>query len=61
MLFSLWKAGALTIPSTLRLPYIQREFDASGKPADSEGMDKRSSNLVKELLWYIEAKKRMDQ
>jgi hypothetical protein len=61
MLFSLWKAGALTIPATHRLPYIQREFDASGKPADIEVTDKRSSNLVKELLWYIEAKKRMEQ
>ncbi len=61
MLFSLWKAGALTIPATLRLPNIDREFDAQGKPADKEAMDKRSSNLVKELLWYIEAKKRMEQ
>ena len=61
MLFSLWKAGALTIPATLRLPHIDSEFDADGKPADNEGMDKRSSKLVKELLWYIEAKKRMDQ
>lgn len=61
MLFSLWKAGALTIPATLRIPYIERDFDQTGKPADREGIDKRGSKLVKELLWYIEAKKRMDQ
>lgn len=57
MLFSLWKAGALTIPATLRIPYIEREFDPAGNP----DLDKRGSRLVKELLWYTEAKKRMEQ
>ncbi len=61
MLFSLWKAGALTIPATLRIPYIEREFDPAGNPADREGIGNRGSKLVKELLWYIEAKKRMEQ
>lgn len=60
MLFSLWKIGALTIPATLRIPYIERDFDQTGKPADRESTDKRGTKLVKELLWYIEAKKRME-
>ena len=57
--FSLWKLGAMTIPATLRLPNIKSTFEASGRPADKTETDKRASALVKELLWFIEAKKRM--
>jgi NAD(P)H-dependent FMN reductase len=59
--FSLWKLGALTIPSTLRLPDITSAFDIQGIPADKTGMDKRSLNLINELLWYIGAKRRMSE
>jgi NAD(P)H-dependent FMN reductase len=59
--FSLWKLGALTIPSTLRLPDITSTFDADGTAADKAGMDKRAMNLISELLWYIEAKNRMSE
>ena len=59
--FSLWKLGALTIPSTLRLPDISTSFDALGVPSDKTGMDKRALNLINELLWYIEAKRRMSE
>lgn len=57
--FSLWKLGAFTVPSTLRLPNIKSTFDEAGRPADKTETDKRASALVKELLWFIEAKKRM--
>ena len=59
--FSLWKLGALTIPSTLRLPDIVSAFDESGAPSDKTGMDKRALNLINELFWYIEAKSRMSE
>ena len=59
--FSLWKLGALTIPSTLRLPDIASTFDESGAPSDKTGMDKRALNLINELLWYIGAKSRMSE
>ena len=57
--FSLWKLGAMAVPSTLRLPNIKSTFDEAGRPADKTETDKRASALVKELLWFIEAKKRM--
>jgi len=59
--FSLWKIGALTIPSTLRLPDISSAFDVQGNPADKAGMDKRALNLINELLWYIGATTRMSE
>jgi NAD(P)H-dependent FMN reductase len=57
--FALWKLGAITVPATLRLPNIATSFDEAGTPADKTVLDKRASALINELLWYIEAKKRM--
>jgi NAD(P)H-dependent FMN reductase len=57
--FTLWKLGAMTVPATLRLPNIESTFDEAGSPADKTETDKRASALVKEILWYIEAKKSM--
>jgi NAD(P)H-dependent FMN reductase len=57
--FALWKLGAITVPSTIRLPNIGSTFDEAGTPADKTDLDKRASAFVSELLWYIEAKKRM--
>ncbi len=57
--FALWKLGAITVPATLRLPNIATTFDEAGTPADKTELDKRASALINELLWYIEAKKRM--
>jgi NAD(P)H-dependent FMN reductase len=59
--FALWKLGAITVPATLRLPNIISAFNDAGTPANKTELDKRSSALVYELLWYIEAKKRMYQ
>ncbi len=57
--FTFWKLGALTVPSSLRFPDIDDKFDEKGIPADKSTADKRTSIFVKELLWMIEAKKRM--
>ena len=57
--FTLWKLGALTVPATMRLPNIISTFDENGTPSDKQATDKRGINFVKEILWYIEAKKRM--
>jgi NAD(P)H-dependent FMN reductase len=59
--FALWKLGAITVPATLRLPNIIRAFNEAGIPVDKAELDKRASAFVNELLWYIEAKKRMFQ
>jgi NAD(P)H-dependent FMN reductase len=57
--FVLWKMGALTVPVSFRIPNITTSFDQNGIPVDKPAMDKRAATFVKELLWYIEAKKRM--
>lgn len=57
--FTFWKLGAITVPVLLRFPNIDHSFDENGIPSDKPKMDKRASALVNELLWYIEAKKRM--
>jgi NAD(P)H-dependent FMN reductase len=57
--FTLWKLGAITVPGPLRIPNIITSFDESGNPADKPAIDKRASSMIRELLFYIEAKKRM--
>jgi len=57
--FTLWKLGALTVPAIMRLPNIISTFDANGVPADKHSIDKRGTIFVNELLWQIEAKKRI--
>lgn len=57
--FSLWKIGAWTVPAMFPVPKVQDAFDENGLPSDQEGTDKRAKIFLNELLWCIEAKKRM--
>jgi NAD(P)H-dependent FMN reductase len=57
--FSLWKIMALTVSPALRISDIGTSFDENGIPADRSQMDKRASATIKELLWHIEAIRRM--
>ena len=57
--FSLWKIGAWTVPAMFPVAKVQETFDENGTPSDQAATDKRASAFVKELLWCVEAKKRM--
>lgn len=57
--YSLWKIGAWTVPALFPVPKVAENYDASGLPADKEGTDKRAKRFIDELLWCVEAKKRM--
>jgi len=57
--FSLWKIRAWTVPAMFPIPKVQDTFDENGVPSDKVATDKRASNFLSELLWCIEAKKRM--
>lgn len=57
--FSLWKIRAWTIPAMFPVPTAQNAFDENGTPADKAGTDKRASVFIGELLWCIEAKRKM--
>ncbi len=59
--FTLWKIMALTVSPALRIADIETSIDENGVPADKNLMDKMASSTIKELLWHIEAKRRMTQ
>lgn len=58
--FSLWKIRAWTVPAMFPVPKVQLAFSEDGVPADPETVDKRAAGFTRELLWCIEAKKRME-
>ncbi len=59
--FSLWKIGAWVVPAMYPVPSVSKSFDENGKAADAEGADKRAAVFINELLWAIEATKRMKE
>lgn len=58
--YSLWKIRAWTVPALFPVPKVTEAFNEQGVPTDKEATDKRTSRFVSELLWCVEAKKRMD-
>jgi NAD(P)H-dependent FMN reductase len=58
--FSLWKIRAWTVPAMFPVPKAPTTFDEVGNPADKAATDKRATGFVNELLWCIEANKRMN-
>lgn len=59
--FSLWKIRAWTVPAMFPVPNVSKAYDEHGVPADKEAADKRAATFTKELLWCVEASKRMAQ
>ncbi|HLP71325.1 MAG TPA: NAD(P)H-dependent oxidoreductase [Bacteroidales bacterium] len=57
--FTLWKIMALTVSPAMRIADIETSIDENGIPADKALMDKKASATIKELLWHIEAVRRM--
>jgi NAD(P)H-dependent FMN reductase len=58
--FSLWKIQAWTVPAMFPTAKISESYDEAGNPADKAGTEKRAKAFLDELLWCIEAKKRME-
>jgi NAD(P)H-dependent FMN reductase len=59
--FVLWKMHVLTVPAMFPNPNADKSYDEQGNPADLPGTEKRAIHFLKELLWYIEAKRRMEE
>ncbi|HTA60915.1 MAG TPA: NAD(P)H-dependent oxidoreductase [Bacteroidia bacterium] len=57
--FSLWKMQAWVVPAMFPVPKVSESFNDQGIPTDKEGTEKRVKSFLDELLWAIEAKKRM--
>jgi NAD(P)H-dependent FMN reductase len=59
--FVLWKMHAITIPAMFPNPRVDKAYDEQGNPADIDGTEKRALFFLKELLWHIEAKRKMQE
>jgi len=57
--FSLWKIQALTAAAMFPVPKVSESYDENGMPSDKAGSEKRAGAFIAELLWLMEAKKRM--
>ena len=57
--FSLWKIRACMVPAMFPVPIVQNAFDEAGNATDKAATNKRADVFIKELLWYMEATKRM--
>lgn len=57
--FSLWKIRAWTVPAMFPVPNVLDVFDENGSPKDQDVTNKRAKVFINELLWCIEAKKKM--
>ena len=59
--FSLWKIKAWTVPAMFPVPRVTETFDADGTALDKEVTDKRAELFIGELLWCVEATRRMKE
>ena len=57
--FSLWKIRAWTVPAMFPVSKVDKAFDENGNAMDKEATDKRAKLFIDELLWCMEAGKRM--
>lgn len=57
--YSLWKIKAWTVSAMFPVAKIGDAFDEEGVPADREATEKRAKTFLDELLWCMEARKRM--
>ncbi|MBL0341474.1 MAG: NAD(P)H-dependent oxidoreductase [Bacteroidetes bacterium] len=57
--FALWKIKALTVTATFPVPRIRESFSEAGIPIEKDAINKRASEFLKELFWFIEATGKM--
>jgi len=59
--FTFFKIRAWVVPAMCPMPKAQELFDEVGNPADKQSLEKRVAPFVEELLWCVEAKKKMEK
>ncbi|WKZ67201.1 MAG: NADPH-dependent FMN reductase [Flavobacteriales bacterium] len=59
LVFTLWKVKAWVV-AHMPVPHVQESFDEGGAPVDPEIWAKRSGQLIQELSWAMEARRRME-
>lgn len=61
LLFSLFKMKVSLVPAMCPMPKAQELFDEQGNPADKVTLEKRVAPFIKELLWSVEARQKMEK
>lgn len=61
LLFSLWKIGAWVVPAVYPVLKIDDAFAENGIPADAAAAEKRAEKFIAELMWAMEAVKKMKE
>lgn len=59
--FTLWKMHAWTVPVLFPVANVTKAFDETGRPYDHMTTDKRAKHFLSELIWYMEAKKKLEE
>jgi len=59
LLFSLWKIKAWVVNAHLPVPKVSEAFTETGEANDPAAWAKRTKGFIDELLWAVEARKRM--
>lgn len=59
LLFTLWKIGAWVVPAMFPVPAVDKNYDDKGNPTDKDLTDKRVKRFLDELVWSVEARRRM--
>ncbi len=52
---------AWTVPALYPVPEISKTFTEQGEPTDKTSTVKRTTRYIDELMWCIEAKRRMSE
>ncbi|AFD09028.1 NADPH-dependent FMN reductase [Solitalea canadensis] len=61
LVFTLWKIGFWLVPAMFAVPKVQDSYDENGVPVNKELTDKLAKGFIGELIWCMEAKKRMHE
>lgn len=59
--FTLFKAKAWLVPAMCPMPKMQELLDEQGNPADKQTLEKRVAPFINELLWCVEAGRKMEK
>jgi NAD(P)H-dependent FMN reductase len=59
--FSLFKIKAWLVPAMCPMPKAKELFDEQGNPTDKQTLEKRVVPFIKELLWCVEARQKMEK
>lgn len=60
LVFTFFKIGAWLVPARYHASNVQDHYNEDGTPVDKTATDKRAKGFIDELIWCIQAKKKME-